>query len=282
MTSLSIFTTMTNPETRNDPWREALSCYEFFANEVVVVGDDWPEEFTWDHIGKTFQEGYEKCTSDWVMRMDIDYFLHQKDKHKLYKTLEKYKDYPVISLPQYQIFTPDRYQIKTRLCLVFNKKKYKNILLNGGGDLTLATINGELIDPKKTPMVNIPIYQYESTFRTKEILEQDRARFARAWFRYFNTYESRGGSTPKGAYNAWFEEIKKRYPKHSFRLEIEDHPKFIIEKLSTLDDNQFGKSAFGLAGITKFEKKYYIKGLREKYLNPIIYKNNKKYYLNNG
>ena len=57
MTSLSIFTTMTNPETRNDPWREAISCYEFFANEVVVVGDDWPEEFTWDHIGKTFQEG---------------------------------------------------------------------------------------------------------------------------------------------------------------------------------------------------------------------------------
>ena len=106
--------------------------------------------------------------------------------------------------------------------------------------------------------------------------------FARAWFRYFNTYESRGGSTPEGAYNAWFEEIKKRYPKHSFKLNIEDHPKFIINKLSTLDDNQFGKSAFGLADITKFEKKYYIKGLREKYLNPIIYKNNNQHYLNNG
>ena len=136
--------------------------------------------------------------------------------------------------------------------------------------------------PKKAAYSQQTDYQYESTFRTKEILEQDRARFARAWFRYFNTYESRGGSTPKGAYNAWFEEINKRYPKHSFRLEIEDHPKFIIKKLRTLDDNQFGKSAFGLSDITKFKKKYYIKGLREKYLNPIIYKHNEQYYLNNG
>mgnify|MGYP000621916421 CR=1 FL=1 len=117
MTNLSIFTTMTNPETRNDPWREAISCYEFFANEVVVVGDDWPEEFTWDHIGKTFQEGYEKCTSDWVMRMDIDYFLHEKYVQRLRNALVRYKDYPAISLPQYQIFTPDRYQIKTKLAI---------------------------------------------------------------------------------------------------------------------------------------------------------------------
>ena len=28
------------------------------ADEVViVVGADWPEEFEWDHIGKTFQRG---------------------------------------------------------------------------------------------------------------------------------------------------------------------------------------------------------------------------------
>ena len=76
--------------------------------------------------------------------------------------------------------------------------------------------------------------------------------------------------------------LKKDIPNTALGLDIEDHPKFIIKKLSTLDDNQFGKSAFGLADITKFEKKYYIKGLREKYLNPIIYKNNKQYYLNNG
>ena len=124
MVSLSIFTTMTDPEKRNDPWKEALECYNFFADEVVVVGDDWPTEFSWDHIGKTFQEGYDKCTSDWVMRMDIDYFLHEKNKNKLFNALEKYNSYPAISLPQYQIFTPDRYQIKPEYvcCLKKNIK----------------------------------------------------------------------------------------------------------------------------------------------------------------
>jgi len=268
---------MTDPEKRNDPWKEALDCYNFFADEVIVVGDDWPNEFSWDHIGKTFQEGYDKCTSDWVMRMDIDYFLHEKAKNKLFNALEKYNNYPAISLPQYQIFTPDRYQIKTRICLLFNKKKYKNIKLNGGGDLTLATLDGELIDPTQVPMVNIPIYQYESTFRTKEILQEDRGRFARAWFRYFETYESRGGGTPEEAFDAWFKEIAKRYPKHSFRMKIDDHPKFIINKLKNIEEEHFGYNAFNLKQHTKFEKKYLIKGLREKYVNPILYRKNLKY-----
>ena len=36
---------MTNPEERQDPWKEALNCYEDFADEVITVGEDWPEEF---------------------------------------------------------------------------------------------------------------------------------------------------------------------------------------------------------------------------------------------
>jgi len=28
---ISIFTSMTNPEERNDPWEEALNCYKDFA-----------------------------------------------------------------------------------------------------------------------------------------------------------------------------------------------------------------------------------------------------------
>ena len=32
-----------------------MSCYEDFADEVIVSGKDWPYEFTWDYIGKTFK-----------------------------------------------------------------------------------------------------------------------------------------------------------------------------------------------------------------------------------
>ena len=113
---------MTNPKERNDPWEEALTCYEDLADEVVVVGDDWPSEFKWDHIGETFQKGLDKCNSDWVIRMDIDYFFHENNFSTIRNALNRFKEFPVLSFPQYQIFTPDRYQIKTRLCLAFNKK----------------------------------------------------------------------------------------------------------------------------------------------------------------
>ena len=48
---ISIFTSMTNPEERMDPWKEALECYNDFADEVIVVGKDWDYDFSWEKIG---------------------------------------------------------------------------------------------------------------------------------------------------------------------------------------------------------------------------------------
>ena len=101
--SLSIFAT-TNPEERRDPSKEALNCYNEVADEVIV-GGNWPKDFSWDHIGKTFQEGYDKCSSDWVIRMDIDYFIHQKDISKLRKALLRYKNYPALAFPVPNLYT---------------------------------------------------------------------------------------------------------------------------------------------------------------------------------
>ena len=54
--SLSIFTSMTNPDDRNDPWKESLKCYEDLADEVIIVGDKWPNVCT-EVIVNTFQRG---------------------------------------------------------------------------------------------------------------------------------------------------------------------------------------------------------------------------------
>lgn len=281
--SLTIFTSMTNPDERNDPWRQALQCYEQLADNVIVVGEKWPYEFSWDTIGKTFQEGFEKCESDWVIRMDIDYFFHEKDFLKIRNALSKFIKFPVVAFPQYQFFNPKNYQIKTRLCLAFNKKAFPYIKLNGGGDLTLATLDNILINPKMVPNINSPIYQYDSTFRTKEIIGEDRARFARAWFRYFGSYGDRGGPTNEEAYNAWYKMVLDRYPKHIFNLKINDHPKFIKESLNMLEPDQFGYNLFGLKNNLHFPIKNYLKGYREKYLNPVFLSKYKfiNHYLNN-
>lgn len=267
MTKISIFTSMTNPEKRMDPWREAMECYKDFADEVIVVGKDWPYEFKWDHIGKTFNDGFKKSSGDWVIRMDLDYFFHENSFTKIKKNLDKYNQYPAISFPQYQFFTPDRYQVKTKLCIALNKKKYPNIVLNGGGDLCQPTLDNNQIKFSDVPFVNIPIWQYDSTFRSKDIISEDRARFARAWNNYFNNWGDRGGGSPEEAFEAWYRMVTKRYKKHVNKTTINKHPKYIKESLSKLEKTQFGYDAFGLKNEIKRDFKDYIISYKNKFVD---------------
>ena len=267
---LSIFTTYTNPEKRMDPWKEALNCYQDFADEVVVTGENWRDEFTWREIGETFQEGFDQASGDWVIRMDIDYFLNEKYKEKLYNALKKSIDFPAIALPQYQFFSVDRFHLKTRLCIVLNKKYFPDIRLNGGGDFCLATVNNKLITPESVPNFNIPIYQYDSMFRDKKVIAEDRARFARAWYREFGDYGVRGGPEESEAFDAWFSEIKNKYSEHTHKIKFQKHPKYIQKKLMNLKIDQFGYSMFEFKNQYQSTLRKVIKGKKDKYLGHYI------------
>ena len=265
MSKISISTTMTDPDKRMDAWKEALNCYNDLADEVVVVGEDWPYEFSWDYIGKKYHEGFEKCSGDWVFRMDLDYFFHENDLNYIKELLDKNSDSPAIAFPRHQFFTPDRYQIISYVCVAVNKRKYPNIKLDGGGDLCLPTLNGELINPKSMPISKAPIWNYEMMFKTKEIIFDDRVRYAKAWFAYFHNWGIFGGGTKEEAYAAWFELIKERYSKHVYKVKIDEHPKYIKDRLSQITPDQFGYDCFGLKNNTKLDKKEYIK----KFLNNL-------------
>ena len=43
MSTVTVFTSMTNPEERKDPWKQALNCYEDLADEVNIIGQKFPE-----------------------------------------------------------------------------------------------------------------------------------------------------------------------------------------------------------------------------------------------
>jgi hypothetical protein len=262
---LSVFTSMTNPESRNDPYIESLKCYEELGDEVIVVGQNWPYEFTFDTIGKVFQEGFEKSTGDWVIRMDLDYLFHENDIDKIRNVLIKYSNSPAVAFPQYQFFTSDRYHVKTKICIALNKKKFPEIKSNGGGDMCLPTLNGERILPSSVPSSRIPVWQYDSMFRTKEIISEDRARFARAWFRYFSDWGDRGGGSPEEAFDAWFKMIREKYKKHTLKMKVDNHPKYIQNKLKSLSKEQFGYDAFGLQDELKRDFLDYVKGYKHKY-----------------
>lgn len=267
---ISIFTHMTNPEERMDPWREALECYEYFCDEVLIVGENWPYEFDWKEIGQNFQEGFEKADGDWVINMPLDFFFHEKSRDKLVYALKKYNDAPAIAIPKFKFFSPTKYEFKNFEIFVLNKKKFPSIRLNGGGDLCLATLDGKLIEYKDVPVVNIPIWNYDTTFRTKEIIAEDRARFARAWYRHFNEWGDRGGPKPDEAFDAWFHMIKNRLPRHINKIKIESHPMFVQDILANLKEDQFGFDCFGLLNSVKPTPQIYFDYLKLKYKFPNI------------
>ena len=262
---ISIFTSYTNPEKRMDPWVESLQCYREFADEVVVVGEDWEYEFSFDHIGKTFQQGFEEASGDWVIKMDIDTVFHENDFDKLRSYLHKYKDTPGLCLTKRQIFTPDRFHTKARMCFVLNKKKYPNLILNGGGDLCDPTLNGQLLNENNMATISIPFWNYDSTFKTRDIIAEDRGRFARAWKRQFGNYGNRGGGSSEEAFEAWYKMIQERYKKHIFKLKPTDHPKYFQNKIQNLNHNQFGYDAFGLKENIQRTTEDYYEAIKDKY-----------------
>ncbi|MDC3392684.1 hypothetical protein OAY17_03690 [Acidimicrobiia bacterium] len=261
---ISIFTTMTNPNERNDPWEESLECYNDFADEVVIVGKEWPQDFSWDYIGKTFQKGFDKSKGDWVVWMDLDNMIHQDDFQYITKLLYKNMDQPAVAFPMHQIFTPDRYCMKTIKCLALNKKKFPLIKLNGGGDLCLPTINNKLINVKDITISKKPIWNYDTVFRTREIIEADRLRFAKAWFTYFGDWGDRGGPSEQEAFDAWYKMVSDRYKKHYFRLKIDDHPRYIKDKIANLTPEQFGYDGFGLKSATKVSFKHKLVAIKNR------------------
>jgi len=236
---------MTNPDQRMDPWKEALNCYSYFSDDVFTVGENWEEEFKWEKIGQVFQEGFDRAEGDWVLNIALDMFIHEKYLNKLYDELKINQDEPVLALPKLKFFHPYRYQIMYFEPVLLNKKKFKNIKLNGGGDLCLPTLDGKLLEVPNIKYINIPLFNYDTTFRKKEIIAHDRARFARAWFRQFNSFNDRGGETPDEAFDAWYRMVKDRYKFHTNKAKLEDHPKFIMNSLKNLSHDQFGYDMFG-------------------------------------
>lgn len=267
---LSIFTSMTNPQERNDPWKEALECYNDFADEVIIVGESWPKEFSFEYIGQVFQEGFDKSTGDWAILMDVDNFFHELDKDNIRNTLKKYKNFPSVAFPKFQFFHPERYNFKSKMCIALNKKYFSNIKFIGGQDLCQPTINGELIMPDSAPFEKIVIWNYEVMFRTKDIISKDRARFARAWFNSYGNYGDRGGPTEDEAFEAWFKMIKDRYSYHYLKMKIDKHPKYIQNRLCDIPESQFGYNLFGLIDE---DKKVNLSKLK------VTYKNYLKNYL---
>lgn len=260
---LSIFTTITDPYLRGDNYDSAIGCYKQLADEVTVVDGGrqnqnevglnylykaWPKEFDWRLIGEQFQRGYEVCTGDWVLHMDLDFIFHERDFNNIRQTLERHADTPALSFWKYQFVLPDRYNIKSRLVIAVNKGRFGDrIKFDGGGeqDLCQPSLDGKYLSPDDVPEANIPFYNYEHMLKTKEQITEDVGRMDRAYHRCFGKYQY-GDGTDEKAFEGWYRMVSGRFGKPQKSIPLADHPKYVQDTIRNLKPEQFGYNGFGL------------------------------------
>jgi hypothetical protein len=247
---ISIFTTASNPVERGDLWDQSIECYSALADQLVVVNGEhkdtyWPYEFDWPLIGQQFQRGYEMCEEDWAIHVDLDWVFHENDYGRIRQALKDYPNSPAVSMYKWQFLVPDRYNLKSRVVVAVNKKKFGDrIKFDSGGDLCQPSLDGVELNLNEVPQAGVPFYNYEKLLKTKEQIDEDVSRMDKAWQRHFGTtLYSRDDKT---AYDGWLEMMLGRLQKPHAKVELGQHPKVMQDTLANLKPNQWGYDGFGL------------------------------------
>ena len=280
---LSVLTTITDPQERQDKWQEAFACYLDLADEVVIVNGGipftkelvnnlnskikvvdlpWPYEWNWAEYSRHLNEGLEKCTGDWILRLDIDQFIHEKDFAELRMKLENLPpEYEVATLQKMSLTYKSKYyqkgeqQICMRkypgMCFGRNLDKETDLcfpIRSTGMELVEdETINYEL--PRgygaKSARTGTQYWNYDYFFKTKEFTKKEFWRAARAWNRYYKDWAF--GDSEENSFKYFLGMLEGRYERAPYTANVLDiHPKYIQQAIFDLKPEQFGYSGWGL------------------------------------
>lgn len=254
---ISTFITITNPLERGDTFNECYKSAQGFSDEIIVVDgkDTWAKEFNWKIIGQHFQKGYESATGDWVIHLDTDFIFHENDYQNIRQVLSYYEYMPACSFWKFQFILPHQYNLKSRLVLAVNKKRFGNrIRFDSGGDLCQPSLDSNYIELNKTPEAKIPFYNYEKIIKTEEQIKDDIGRMERAYKRHFKKYQISETGKDDEAFNCWINLMIGRYRKPQKEILLKEHPAVMIDTIKGLTKNNWGYSGFNNLGVNAYAK----------------------------
>lgn len=279
---LSILTTITNPEERQDPWQEALTCYCDLADEIIVVngGDEihpktfgqlakeradikelflpWPYEWSFEELPKHLNAGLEEATGDWVLKLDIDQLIHEENFAEVRDRLGGMYA-PVVTFQKMSILPNRKFIQKGEMIVAINKKNYPNICFGEAEDtetdlckpIYKQGINdkdipyGSLVAYEEAGRTGVSLWNFDYTFKTQEFTRKEFFRFSRAYNRYFDTWP--WGSTEEEAFDIFIKMMKGRLEDAKYQItNLSVLPKYIRERYANLTSEQFGFNGWGL------------------------------------
>lgn len=263
---LSIFVCIVNPEYWCFPYLEAIQSYCDFADEVIVIDShstdgslekvqtispkikiiqsDWPWDFTQKEYPIHYNLGFESCTGDWVMKMDIDHLLDSKYLQEFKERLAHAGSVKMATFQRWNFLNRYQFYDKGKMPTAINKKFDVKVGIPRGEsntDWTIPVENYELVDgvplgdrinPSHILNTGIPIFNYDCFFRDKEK--------CKVW------YQRIANANPQlyGASNAWerWKEIrlKQKTEPGLKTITLNDHPMRIRERVNNMTPEMWG------------------------------------------
>ena len=283
---ISVLTTITHPKERQDRFKEAFKCYQSFADELIVVDGgasfeengrideisekmrvlylDWPDEWNWAELPRHLNEGRKLCAGDWIIKLDIDQMIHERDFEELRRRLSEVPDDCYTATLQKMCFVcgkkyyqkgPQAIAFRNEPDIVFGKDVDNEtdlcytIKQVGTEDVYQHDYKlpiGKVLKPFKT---GIRFWNYDYFFKTQEFTKKEFWRFSRAYNRYFTS--TRFGDNEERSFEVFLNMQKARYKEAPYIYNLEDHPVFIREEVKNLTPKQFGFNGWELIDQTR-------------------------------
>lgn len=281
---ISCLVCITNPEKRQDIWRESIASMLPWVDEIVVVDGGknagwytkileelkdeelnkikvvyypWPYEFSWDELPKHLNAGLAECTGDWVVRADIDYVFKDSWKAGL-SELERFGDKRIVTAQKFSTILVDKVYQKGPTPMIINMKY---------GDMCFGAVEGRYTDlcepiiktgmhkgiPKGRAIPaadvgrsHLEFMNYDYCFKTKDFTAKEFLRFSRAHERWFGT--TSWGRTEEEALEKFITMMEGRLLKgdrHIYHMPWQQHPSFVQERVKNIQPQHFGYDGWG-------------------------------------
>ncbi len=270
---LSVLTLVTNPDERQEMWREAVSNYCKLGHEVVVVNGgkpltyddpkvkivdmDWPEEWDYSEFPRHLNFGIKNCTGDWIIVLMIDHMISEREHRAFRQYLETVpKDIDLVKLSKLNFIADMMYAPKGTHAICFRNKPdiaFGFIRDFPQGDLCIP-MRVEDWNPAEHP--NMPIgvtmqtvasgfhfWNFNYTFRTKEVA---RWCFWRNTKAYRASYKSDLiGYDEASSWDAFLEMMHKKFALCNQRAGLHELPESIQDAIKNLKPEQLGYNFWG-------------------------------------
>lgn len=292
-TSVSALACITNPEDRGDIYLESIASVIEWCNELVIVDGGnstgvrskinalvdaynakngrqismkwvlypWEYDFNWIELPLHLNAGLDECTSDWIVRFDIDYVFRENVDLKLRDVIDRVGDKVALTMQKFSTVLVNRVYQKGPCLMVFRReaKLRFGMALDKPTDLCEPiTWDGDLyktsefkkvpvgmsIDPKKIERTRCEFVNYDYTFKTQGFTRSEFLRFSRAFERFYGS--TKWGHTEEESLSKFVSMMRERLEKCPYNYDVMAHPVYVRERVKAITPEQFGYNGWGL------------------------------------